>query len=309
MSASGPFWLRVTATAREGKLLRAVERVLLGRGDEHDAVAARAAWLDYLRGREFADARVEVLLARLQLETRWAHDRRLERRLAKTLDRSLPPDLVGQAWADLGSLAALRGDAAAAEERFERALDLLWEEGPRARALLGRGWARLARGDARRASADFVAASRLTESLRLVAASLWSAALAFERAGQAVEAERWLRRAGELERVRAKASGRDPFDGVALQPAYEHLALEALRQLFAQGQAELVEDADAAAARHQARCEALASYATSARAASGPTATQAELAWQQACGPAGATTPLSPPSRSAPRPPDSPEPR
>lgn len=295
------FWRRTAQRAQEADLLGAVERVLLGRANEHDALAARAAWLDYLRGRRFEDARIELLLARLQLETSFRADRRLEERLAESLERPAPPDLLGQAFIDFGNLAALRGDAVAAEARFERALGLLWEETPRARALLGRGWAALARGDARRASGDFEAASRLGENLRLVVAALWSGALALERSGRPLDAERWVERAGELERVRAKASGRDAFDGVARVPAYERYAIESLRERFALERAQRSQDLDEMDRAQKARCDALRAYLEQAAPAGA-----AGVEWARASVAEGCPQDRAPAERSpGPTPPDS----
>lgn len=280
-ASAATFWERVgqPSSESEEKLLGAVERLLLGKGDDHDAMSAHAALLDYLRGRRFQDGRIEVLLARLRLDTSWSHDRRLEGRLATTLQRPLPPDLLGMAWADWGSLAALRGDVAAARSRFEAAVERLWEQEPRAQALLGRGWARLAQGDARGASDDFLEAAGTANNLRIVAAALWSGALAQERAGREVDARRSLRRAGELERARASASGRDPFDGVARAPAYERHAVEALQHAFAAERARRGGDFEAARLAQEARCDALRRYLVHAEPDRSPWASRGQSLW------------------------------
>ena len=275
------FWQRVgrSPAPSEGELLRAVERLLLGRGDDHDAIAAHAALLDYLRGRRFEDSRIEVLLTRLRLDTSWSHDRRLEARLEATLRQPLPPDLLGLGWADWGNLAALRGDAAAARARFDAAVELLWDRGPRASALLGRGWARLAQGDARGASDDFLEAAATADTLRLVVAALWSGALAHERAGRDGEATRLRRRAGELERARASASGRDPFDGVARVPAYEEHAVTAVQHTYAVERARRSGENEAAAFAHRARCDALRRYLVHAEPDRSPWAHRSHALW------------------------------
>src|SRR5690606_22183529 len=131
---------------------------------------------------------------------------------------------------------------------------------PRASALVGRGWARLAQGDAPGASDDFLEAAATADNLRLVVAALWSGALAHERAGRDDEAMRLRRRAGELERVRASASGRDPFDGVARVPAYEEHAVAAVQHAYALEVALRSEDFEAAALARRARCDALRLY-------------------------------------------------
>lgn len=278
---AGTFWRRVgrSPAASERELLRAVERLLLGLGDDHDALAAHAALLDYLRGRAFEDPRIEVLLARLRLDTSWSHDRRLEARLEASLGRSLPPDLLGLGWADWGNLAALRGDVAAARVRFDAAVERLWEHGPRASALVGRGWARLAQGDAPGASDDFLEAAATADNLRLVVAALWSGALAHERAGRDDEAMRLRRRAGELERVRASASGRDPFDGVAQVPAYEEHAVAAVQHAYALEVALRSEDFEAAALARRARCDALRLYVVHAEPDRSPWVHRAHDLW------------------------------
>lgn len=282
-STSGTIWDRARQAhgAGERRLLVALERVLLGLGDDHDALVSQTALLDYLRGRRFADGRIELLLARLRLDTSWAFDRRLEARLGSTLERRLPPDLLGSGWLDWGSLAALRGDAPAARFRFGQALRLLWEDGPRARALLGRGWAWLALGDARKAVDDFRLASGVADDRRLLVAALWSLALAYERSGQEGDAAHMVRRAGELERVRARASGRDPFDGVARQPTYEVHAIAALQWAF---RAELADDArdfEGGLEAEQERCASLWRYLEQAEPEGSPWASLTRTVWSR----------------------------
>jgi tetratricopeptide (TPR) repeat protein len=259
--------------------LAALERVLLGHGDEHDAMTSKTSLLDYIRGHRFGDPRIEVLLTRLRLDTSWTFDRRLEARLGDTVQRALPPDLLGSAWADFASLAALRGDAGAARTRFVRAVDLSWEPAPRARALLGRGWAHLAQGQARLAVADFREASGLPAPRRLLAASLWSLALALERSGQMVEARTALQRAGELDALRASASGRDVFDGVARLPAYEVHAVEALQAAFRLHRAEIAGNEESALLAHRQRCESLRRYLIHAEPDRSPWATHTRARW------------------------------
>lgn len=281
-SSSGTIWQRArqAQASDEHRVLKALERVLLGFGDDHDALASRAALLDYLRGRRFDDGRIELLLARLRLDTSWAFDRRLEARLGATLERPwLPPDLRGQGWLDWGSLAALRNDAEAARFRFGRAVQLLWEDGPRARALLGRGWAWLALGDARKAADDFRLASSVADDRRLLVAALWSLALACERGGQEKEAARALRRAGELEQVRARASGRDPFDGIARQPDYEVHAIAALQWTFRADRADDAGQFEAGLGAEQQRCAALWQYLKQAEPQKSPWAGLTRDTW------------------------------
>lgn len=281
-SSSGTIWQRAwrTQASDERRVLKALERVLLGLGDDHDALASRAALLDYLRGRRFHDGRIELLLARLRLDTSWAFDRRLEARLGSTLERPfLPPDLRGQGWLDWGSLAALRNDAEAGRARFEQAVQLLWEDGPRARALLGRGWAWLALGDARKAADDFRLATSVADDRRLLVAALWSLALACERGGQEKEAARALRRAGDLEQVRARASGRDPFDGIARQPDYEAHAVAALQWTFRAYRADDAGQFEAGLEAERQRCAALGRYLEQAEPQKSPWAGLTRDAW------------------------------
>ncbi len=221
---------RSSSWVRERDVLGAVERVLMGLGSEHDVLTAEAALVDYTRGKVFEDVRIEILLVRLRLEARWTYDARLEKRLARTLQRPGPAEALGRGWLDWAALGALRGDAAAAEARFESALALVWQPGPRAEGLLGRGYAHMALGRARAAASDFELASRTADTTRLVSAALWSLALAEARSGRPTVAERAGRSAFELEQRRARASGRDVFAGVARVPAYEveaHAALHA----------------------------------------------------------------------------------
>lgn len=281
-SSSGTIWERArnASSNDDHRVLLALERVLLGFGDDHDALASRAALLDYLRGRRFDDGRIELLLVRLRLDTSWAFDRRLEARLETSLERpGLPPDLRGQGWLDWGNLAALRNDARAARFRFDQALQLLWEDGPRARALLGRGWAWLALGDARKAAEDFRLATNVADERRLVVAALWSLALACERGGLELEAARALRRAGELEQVRARASGRDVFDGVARQPDYEVHAVAALQWAYRADRADDAGHFEAGLEAERQRCEAHERYLQQAEPRGSPWASLTRDAW------------------------------
>jgi tetratricopeptide (TPR) repeat protein len=213
--------------ARERDVLLAVERVLLGRGNDYDVHIAQSAAVEYLSGQRFEDVRIEVLLVRLRLEAKWAYDAHLEKRALTTLSRPLPASLKGRAWADAGALSALRGDGKTTGIRMNEALSWAWENAPRTEALLGRGYASMADGHAGDAARDFARAATLAPSLRWSAASMASFALAEARIGRRDEALRAARTALSLD-ARRTSTLEGMFDGVSRVPAYDRYAVDAL---------------------------------------------------------------------------------
>src|SRR6478735_2074721 len=90
-SARG-LWERARSprSARESQVLAALERVLTGRADDHDAMTAQSAYVDYARGASFDDVRIELALVRMRLAARWVYDALLEKRMQATLGRAIP---------------------------------------------------------------------------------------------------------------------------------------------------------------------------------------------------------------------------
>ncbi len=253
------FWdrARYPELVAERRTLRAIERVLLGRGDDYDTLTARVALLDFIRGEQFTDVRVEYVLTRLKLESTFSYGSRLEARFAKTLERPAPAPLRAMGYQDYGALAALRNDAASAFRRFDVAVSLTWEPDGRDRALLGRGFAAMALGRARDAVVDFTEAAQTTPSRRLAVAAHWALSAAYDRIGEQRLSVRSAERAQAIGRARAAASRRPIFDGVAVVPAYEEAYLRGLRF---EAEADEAEDAEAEELAQKRTCEAFRRY-------------------------------------------------
>lgn len=187
--------------AREPKLaeeqltLTAVESFLLGHASAWDEMHVHKATIDYLRGEQYLDPRLELLLAQLRVEATLRGEQGVRERLLDTLARCPESPLAPRSYLELARVAALQGDLGSARGYFTQALDGLWEPELRAAAYYGRAKVVMEDGRPRDAVNDYREALRLARSPKYRALGHWGLGVALERSGNLNAAFRELRTA------------------------------------------------------------------------------------------------------------------
>ncbi len=191
------FWRRVAASnhAHELATVRAVERVLNGKGGELDLLLVRTALVELMR-QEHESARTVVLLFHLRRQLGFSAPRGGKSKLAQVLELPLSHFDRALGYYELARL-ELDGVFSRAKKSLERskqvgvfrrtfalldrALASAWESELRAEILVYRGLGRLRLHQASRARADFLLASQLSQdAARLAEAHLGLAFAALE---------------------------------------------------------------------------------------------------------------------------------
>src|SRR5690606_3576081 len=129
------------------------------------------------------DPRLELLVAELRVETTLRGEQGVRERLLDTLERHPGLPLAWHGYLELGRVAALQGDLAAARRYYGRALQGLWEPELRTEAFYGRAKAAMESGSVHEALADYEHAVSSARSPKSRALAHWGRGVALERAG------------------------------------------------------------------------------------------------------------------------------
>jgi tetratricopeptide (TPR) repeat protein len=184
--------------------LLSVEKFLLGHAGAWDETNVHKATIDYMRGEDFLDPRLELLLGQLRLEATHIAELEVEQRLQKTLALHGDTPLAPRAFLELGRISALLGQLQDAQKYYTFALAGLWETELRASAYLARAQATHEAGDPAGSLVDYESAITLARSPKTRALAHWGRGVAFERSGNLNRALRDLLVAQRI-RVRSTA--------------------------------------------------------------------------------------------------------
>ena len=175
--------------AREPKLaeehltLTSVESFLLGHASAWDEMNVHKATIDYIRGEQYLDPRLELLLAQLRVEATLRGEQGVRDRLTDTLARYPDSPLAPRGYLELARVAALQGDLASARAYFSQALERLWEPELRAAAYYGRAKVVMESGRPHEALNDYREALQSARSPKYRALAHWGLGVALERSG------------------------------------------------------------------------------------------------------------------------------
>jgi len=227
----------------EREVQAAIERVLLGYGDERDLLRVRVALITLSRG-EVSDPRSIVWLVRLRREMGLMPAVVSERLLREALRSRLSATERGWAYLELSHLALRERNLDVALARLNDALAHCWQSAHRAEALVLRGFVRLRQSDEDTAILDFAAARALSAPRRVAVEAHLGLALSHAARGDGLRLAQEARSAYLVEASRATVSRLDPFWDLALGP----LEQQAARAVLLWGKAEALSGTNAEAA-------------------------------------------------------------
>ena len=162
------------------------------------------------------DARIRYLLGHLLIDRDDKATLKRARRLLKRALKEAPNSpLAGDAYFDLGIIAAKLGERRGEEAAYTKALARHWDPDARANTYLNRAESRMARQALDRAIADYRKSARIATRPEIQALALWGLAVALERNGDLPSALGTARTAQSVAPLALSGSG------VFFVPAYE----------------------------------------------------------------------------------------
>lgn len=207
----------------EREVQAAIERVLLGLGDERDLLRVRVALITLSRG-EIHDPRAIVLLVRLRREMGLMPASASEALLKEALLGDLSLTERGWAHFERAHLSLRTRDLKVARSYLDTALSFAWRSPHRAEVFVLRGFVHLRQGQDELALADFSEVARLYAPRRVSVEAHIGSAMAYVLRGDVDRAEAAARTAFLIEAGRASVSRLDPFWDLGLSPAEQRSA-------------------------------------------------------------------------------------
>lgn len=220
-----------SSTQDERESLAAIERVLLGRGEERDLLRVRVALITLAKG-EIHNPRAVVLLMRLRRELMLSPGRLSRRQLEEAVKQPLVQTMRAWTYLELSHLVYNEGGDQEALAYLDRAITSAWRLDVRTEVMMFRAWIYLRLGKIAEAQTLFLTLQRTASSGRARLQAEVGQALCAAIAGEQLEFERHSRLAAEIQNTRATVSGRSPFWELELSPS-ERQAVQIVMDLGA----------------------------------------------------------------------------